>query len=164
MQNTKPLEVAVTSTERDRIIFPNEIDIAAAAESSRQIAAFLSIQAATHKIDFIDETQRRELVELPALALRLLEDILSELALGNAVKVVPIHTELTTQEAADLLSVSRPHLVKLLEAGVIPHTKIGNHRRVKFTDVMTYKAQREESALEAMDKLARQAQEVGMGY
>jgi excisionase family DNA binding protein len=94
----------------------------------------------------------------------LLGEILSELALGNAVKVVPIHTELTTQEGADILNVSRPHLVKLLDEGALPHTKTGRHRRVKFADLMAYKGQRDHASRAAMDALAAQAQELGMGY
>jgi excisionase family DNA binding protein len=112
----------------------------------------------------VDETQHREVVELPTFALRLLGEILSELALGNAVKVVPIHAELTTQEGADMLNVSRPHLVKLLDNGALPHTKTGRHRRIKFADLMTYKEQRDLASRNAMDELAAQAQELGMGY
>ena len=103
-------------------------------------------------------------VELPTSALRLLVDILAELAGGNAVKVVPIHAELTTQEAADLLNVSRPHLVKLLEDGALPHHKTGKHRRVRFADLMQFKTQRDQDSERAMAELATQAQELGMGY
>ena len=90
-------------------------------ESRRQLAAFLSTKLETQRIELVDEQQKRQVVEMPAFALRLLDNILSELALGNAVKVVPIHAELTTQEAADLLNVSRPHLVKLLDEGDSSH-------------------------------------------
>jgi excisionase family DNA binding protein len=92
--------------------------------------------------------------------LRFLVDILAELANGNAVKVVPMHAELTTQEAADLLSVSRPHLVKLLEDGALPFHRTGKHRDVRLTDLMRFKEAREH----AMAELARQSQEPGMGY
>jgi excisionase family DNA binding protein len=94
----------------------------------------------------------------------LLVDILAELADGNAVKVVPVHAELTTQEAADMLNVSRPHLVKLLEDGVLPFHRTGKHRRVRFADLMQYKDVRDRASEEAMAELARQAQESGMGY
>lgn len=146
-----------------RTILPDEKEIAAAVESSRQLAAFLTTKLETQRIELVDATQR-EVVEIPTFALRLLGDILSELALGNAVKVVPIHAELTTQEAADILNVSRPHLVKLLDQGALPHTKTGRHRRIRFADLMTYKQQRDQASRDAMDELAAQAQELGMGY
>ena len=94
----------------------------------------------------------------------LLGDILAELADGNAVKVVPVHAELTTQEAADLLNVSRPHLVKLLEDGRLPFHKTGKHRRVRFADLMSFKDHRDQIREQAMEQLAKQAQELGLGY
>ena len=93
-----------------------------------------------------------------------LVDILAELADGNAVKVVPVHAELTTQEAADLLNVSRPHFVKLLEDGVLAFHRTGKHRRVRFADLMQYKEARERASEQAMAELAQQSQELGMGY
>ena len=75
-----------------------------------------------------------------------------------------VPAELTTQEAADLLNVSRPHLVKLLEAGALPFHKTGKHRRVRFADLMQYKSVQDRNSELAMEALARQAQELGMGY
>lgn len=154
----------MTSADLTRTILPDEKEKAAAVASSRQLAAFLSTTLDTQRIELVDDAQQREVIELPTFALRLLGEILSELAMGNAVKVVPIHAELTTQEAADLLNVSRPHLVKLLDEGVLPHTKTGRHRRVRFADLMGYKEQREQASRGAMDELAAQAQALGMGY
>ncbi|MFN3581832.1 MAG: helix-turn-helix domain-containing protein [Pseudomonas sp.] len=154
----------MTATDRARTVLPDDREIAVAVESSRQIAVFLSTKFETQRIELVDQAQQREVVEVPTFALRLLGDILSELALGNAVQIVPIHAELTTQEAADLLNVSRPHLVKLLDAGELPHTKIGSHRRVKFADLMVYKAQRDQTSRAALNELTSQAQELGMGY
>ena len=154
----------MTTVDLTRTLLPDEKEIAAAAASSRQLAAFLTSKLETQRIELVDESQQREVVELPTFALRLLGEILSELALGNAVKVVPIHAELTTQEGADMLNVSRPHLVKLLDNGVLPHTKTGRHRRIKFTDLMAYKEQRDRTSRDAMDELAAQAQGLGMGY
>ncbi|HCF9255146.1 TPA: helix-turn-helix domain-containing protein [Pseudomonas aeruginosa] len=154
----------MTTAELIRTMLPNEKEIAAAVESRRQLAAFLSTKLETQRIEILDDEQRPHTVQLPAFALRLLDEILSELAMGNAVKVVPIHAELTTQEGADLLNVSRPHLVKLLDENVIPHTKVGRHRRVKFADLMDYKQRRTAESRQAMDELAAQAQELGMGY
>lgn len=148
----------------NRTMLPDERAITTAVESSRQLAAFLSTKCETQRIELVGEAQQRETIELPTFALRLLGEILSELALGNAVKVVPIHAELTTQEGADMLNVSRPHLVKLLDEGALPHTKTGRHRRIKFADLMAYKERRDQASHSAMDELAEQAQELGMGY
>jgi excisionase family DNA binding protein len=154
----------MTTADLIRSILPDEKAIAAATESSRQIAAFVSMKLDTQHIEPIDEAQRRQSVELPTIALKLLGDILNELALGNGVRVVPVHAELTTQEGADMLNVSRPHLVKLLDEGQIRHTKTGSHRRIKFTDMMAYKADRDRMSRVAMDELAKQGQELDMGY
>jgi excisionase family DNA binding protein len=148
----------------NRAMLPGEKEINAAAESGRQLAAFLSTKDETQRIELIDDSQQREVIELPTFALRLLGEILSELALGNTVKVVPIHAELTTQEGADMLNMSRPHLVKLLDEGALPHTKTGRHRRIKFNDLMAYKEQRDQDSYAAMDELTAQAQELDMGY
>lgn len=154
----------MTIADLDRTMLPGDKEIAAAVESRRQLAAFLSTKLEAQRIEIVDDEQRLHTLQLPVFALRLLDEILSELAMGNAVKVVPIHAELTTQEGADLLNVSRPHLVKLLDESVIPHTKVGRHRRVKFADLMAYKQRRDAESRQAMDELAAQAQELGMGY
>lgn len=105
----------------------------------------------------------RDLI-LPRSALALLRDILAELARGNGVNIVPVHAELTTQEAANLLNVSRPHVIKLLEVGEIPYNKVGTHRRIALNDLMAYKKRRDAKSEEALAELARQAQEEDMGY
>jgi len=79
-------------------------------------------------------------LELPAGAVALLMDILRAMAAGQGVTIIPESAELTTVEAAGLLNVSRPFLIKMLEDGVIPHRKVGKHRRVRLEDVMAYKA------------------------
>ena len=94
----------------------------------------------------------------------MLVDVLSELAEGNAVKVVPIHAELTTQEAADMLNVSRPHFVKLLESGALAFHKTGKHRRIRFADLMAFKTEQDRASAQAMEALAKQAQELQLGY
>jgi len=101
---------------------------------------------------------------LPGYAINLLLAMLTEMSKGNAITVMPIHAELSTQETAELLNVSRPHLVNLLEQGKIPFRKVGTHRRVLANDVFDYKQRIDEARFKALDDLAAQAQELGMGY
>ncbi|TDV55881.1 excisionase family DNA binding protein [Pseudomonas graminis] len=140
--------------------FPEAREVAAAVQGQRDLAAYLTTRTDTQRIEIYDAGNKAHTVNLPTSALRLLVEILGELALGNSVKVVPVHAELTTQEAADLLNVSRPHLVKLLEEGALPHFKTGRHRKVLFSDLMTLKNKRDEANREAMDDLSRLSEEL----
>ncbi|HHL4083664.1 MULTISPECIES: helix-turn-helix domain-containing protein [unclassified Burkholderia] len=151
-------------TSMSDTILPVEREVQAAVEGQRALAAYLATRTEIQRIQIFDDENRAHQVELPTSALRLLVDILAELADGNAVKVVPVHAELTTQEAADLLNVSRPHLIKLLELKALPYHKTGKHRRVRFSDLMRYKTERDQASASAMEELSRQAQAFGMGY
>ena len=154
----------MTNTTQSKMALPAEREVQAAVQGQRALAAYLATRFETQHIQIFDDRNQAHQVELPTSALRLLVDILAELADGNAVKVVPVHAELTTQEAADMLNVSRPHLVKLLEDGKLPFHRTGKHRRVRFADLMQYKDARNHASEEAMAELARQAQELEMGY
>jgi excisionase family DNA binding protein len=101
---------------------------------------------------------------IPEIAFQLLQKILEELALGHAVALAPLEREVSTQTAADVLNVSRPYLIKLLETGKIPFRKTGTHRRIRLTDVLEYKARMDADADRAYAELVQQAQELGMGY
>lgn len=101
---------------------------------------------------------------LPSFAINMLLDVLTEMSKGNSVTVMPIHAELSTQQTAELLNVSRPYLVNLLESGKIPFRKVGAHRRVMAKDVIEYQKFIDNERLKALDHLAVQAQEFGMGY
>lgn len=139
---------------------PTEQEAKLARESSRQLAACIG-QGETAQLRVIDGKQD---LTVPVSALRLLVDILAQMAEGNAVTIVPIHAELTTQQAADFLNVSRPHLVEVLERNELPYHKVGTHRRILFKDLLEYRERRQESRKQALDELARQAQDLGMGY
>ncbi|GKX60149.1 helix-turn-helix domain-containing protein [Leminorella grimontii] len=120
---------------------PREIELAQ--RGKRELIAHLSTKLETQRISILDADSKTHTIELPTSALTMLIDILGELAAGNAVQIVPVHAELTTQEAANMLNVSRPHMVKLLEEGKLPFHKTGRHRRVLFADLMAYKKARE---------------------
>jgi excisionase family DNA binding protein len=154
----------MTNTALSNVTLPVEREMEAAIQGQRALAAFLATGFETQRIQIFDDKNQAHQIELPTSALRLLVDILSELSNGNAVRVVPIHAELTTQEAADLLNVSRPHLVKLLEEGALPHHRTGKHRRVRFENLMHFKGERDQASERAMEELAKQAQELEMGY
>ena len=101
-------------------------------------------------------------LKLPNSVYTLLRQLVSELAEGNAVTIVPVRHELTTQQAADILNVSRPFLIKLLEAGEIPFRKVGTHRRILFEDLMAYKRQRSEERQRFFRDNLQEAVELGM--
>lgn len=145
-------------TAQSKMTLPLAREVQAAVEGQRVLAAYLSTNVATQHIQILDASSQAHQIELPTSALRLLLDILAELSDGNAVKVVPVHAELTTQEAADMLNVSRPHLVKLLEDGQLAFHRTGKHRRVRFADLMAFKERRDQASQDAMEALAQQAQ------
>jgi len=103
-------------------------------------------------------------LELPAEVLGLMREILAHMANGSAVTILPVEAELTTQQAAELLGVSRPYFVRLLEDGKIPFTKVGTHRRVLAVDVLGYREARRERSKALLDDLAVEAQELDLGY
>jgi excisionase family DNA binding protein len=109
------------------------------------------------------EGQRGEEAVLPATVVSALEQVVEVLARGEAVTVVPVAQELTTQEAADMLNVSRQYLVRLVEEGDIPCTKTGTHRRLRVDDVLAYKRRRDRQRKKTLDKLEQLSQEYG-GY
>ena len=146
----------------NEVVTPSKADAALAREMSEKLAAHLG-QKGGLRLELKTGTESEELV-LPPSALRLLVRALSELGQGNAVTLTPIHAELTTQQAADLLNVSRPHLVKLLDDGAIPGRKVGSHRRVLLTDLLAYRRDFGVKRHAALDELAALSQDLDMGY
>jgi len=142
--------------ERDPIAL-QENDSELAASASRALAR---AKDSLVKITLDDGTE----LALPKAVRELLVKILTEVSHGNMVNIVPVHAELSTQEAANLLNVSRPYLIKLLERGELKFHKAGTHRRIKFTDLRAYQEKQESTRERAMTDLAQQAQELDMGY
>ena len=101
---------------------------------------------------------------LPRQALILFRDLLADMGQGDAVAIVPLHAEMTTQQAADILNVSITYLVTLLEKGELRYTKVGTHRRIRLNDLMKYKNKIREQSTKAMDELVSIAQENDLGY
>lgn len=151
----------MTNSILDSLTLPAPKEIEAAVRGQRELAAYLSTKMETQKISIQDAENNTRQIELPTSSLTILMSILGELAAGNAVQVVPVHAELTTQEAANILNVSRPHLVKLLEEGKLPFHKTGRHRRVFFADLMKYKELRDNESNKRMQELADHSQSLG---
>ena len=145
-------------------IMPSESEMELARASSRILSALTLKKAKS--VDILLETgnHHRNTVTLPLSAFKLLITILTQMAEGNAITLIPIHAELTTQEAADLLNVSRPYLIRLLEEKKIPFRKVGTRRRVLFQDLMDYKAKIDNARRKTLDELAEEAQNLDMGY
>lgn len=105
-----------------------------------------------------------EVVSIPLKALQLLNAIISNMAQGRSIALMPTDAEVSTQQAADLLNVSRPHLIKLLEKGEIPHKKVGSHRRILLQDIVKYESNFKADRRKKLDYLAKEAQQLNLGY
>ena len=148
----------------DQLVPPNARESEIARESSRKLSPF-SRKSLRMTIPKPGTGGREEIdVELPAQAVAALVMILTEMAEGNSVTLIPIHAELTTQEAADLLNVSRPYLIKLIEEKKLPCRKVHTHRRIAVTDLLEFKRRSDAARQQALQDLADDAQENGMGY
>jgi excisionase family DNA binding protein len=144
------------------LVTPTDEEAKVAVESSRTLAAHAG--GSGLRVEIKNGDGGGEELVLPAPAVRLLLNVLTELGQGNAVALDTVQPELSTQQAAGLLNVSRPYLVKLLDEGAIPSRKVGTHRRVLREDVLAYKRDIDEKRLKALEELAEQAQELDMGY
>jgi excisionase family DNA binding protein len=143
-------------------VAPTAADALVARESARLLGPALAKANGTVQLRVGEPDGTDEPVTIPAAAFRLLVSILAEMARGHAVRVIPHHAELTTQEAAELLNVSRPYVVRLLDDGRIPSHRVGTHRRVLFKDVVTYRDEHRRARETILDRLTTLDQELGL--
>ena len=151
--------------EMKATVSPTADDIQLAREAGRRLTQFLAAQPELSlRVQIEQENQPGESITIPVAAYQLLNGILNEMAQGNAVTLIPMHAELTTQQAARVLNVSRPFLIEQLEKGVIPYRMVGTHRRVMFKDLTEYKQTMDRNRLNALEELSAIDQELGLGY
>lgn len=136
------------------------------AEQAKQSSRTLSKYATADRVhlSLLGHNGESDDLVLPGHVLQILLDVLSEMSQGNAISLIHYHQELSTQEATNLLNVSRPFLVKLLEQGDIPFRKVGAHRRVLLQDILDYKETIDQQRNKVLDELAQLSQDEGMGY
>jgi len=139
---------------------PTESDATLAKETSRLLASRVR-SSAPLKFRVLD-APKGETLRIPAPAVRMLVRILEEMARGNAVTLIPVQAEVTTQEAADMLNISRPSLIQLLDEDKIRYRKVGTHRRVRFESLMAYKRAADTERRAALAELAAYDQEIGI--
>ena len=136
---------------------------AAIAHSSGQVLSRYAGMDQPLKLRVRDSEQEQP-IELPAGAVELLMHVLEAMAAGQGVTLIPQSAELTTVQAADVLNVSRPFLIKLLDQKAIPHRKVGKHRRVRMEDAMAYKNTVDREREQVLEQLTREAQTYDVGY
>lgn len=141
---------------------PSEQEAELARASGRDLSVVLSSRAETQQFDFKDDRGATRTVTLPTSFVRLMVEALAEIGQGNAVSLIPIHAELTSQEAADVLNVSRPYLIQLLDKGEIPFRKVNTHRRIRYDDVLAYKNRVDADRRAALEELSALHQEMGL--
>lgn len=151
---------------------PSQEEITAAREAARRLskmggAPVSFVVESQEAADEAKEAKPRkgrqpEPITLPANIFKTIIKLLAEMGNGNAVQVVPLQAELTTQQAADLLNVSRPHLIKLLEQEKIPFRKVGTHRKVLARDLITYRDRTDLARREGLTRMVADDEEIGL--
>lgn len=131
---------------------------------SQGLSAVIDTKSDAQEFSLTDREGVAHKVSIPMNALRMFVELLNHLGQGNMVKLVPIHAELTTQEAADLLNISRPTMIKLLDEDALPYRRIGNRRKILFADLQAYKSRLARDRLAVLAELNELDQELGLGY
>jgi len=143
---------------------PTQRDQKIAQENVEAIEKIVQKYQSARKPIEIEITGEKTRIKIPPSAFRFLNTVLQLMAKGKAITIIPSDTEISTQQAAEMLNVSRPHVVKLLEKGELPCHKVGTHRRIKLKDLEDYKAKMDKKRRKLLEELAKQAQELDMRY
>jgi len=146
------------------VLDPDDLTEAQMAHLREHLSQLLKMAESGRGFLRVEREGKQETVPLPSSYLRAFARALAEVAEGRRVAVEPEEQELTTSEAADFLNVSRPYLTRLLKERKIPHRKVGTHRRVQLRDLHAYREQMRVEAEDALQQLADEAQELGIGY
>ncbi len=143
----------------DEVLEPSVEEIGAARTAARAFSALdrgAAVSLVPHGKPKVDP------ITIPASIFRVIVKLLAEMGNGNAVAVVPVSAELTTQQAADLLNVSRPHLIKLANDGVLPFRMVGTHRKLLARDVLNYRDKADAGRRAALAAMVVQDEELGL--
>jgi len=146
---------------RSELAIPSENE----ARLAREVSEALTAHDAARKglrVQVPGAGGKAKTLDLPPAAVRLVIEMLKEMGSGNAVTLVPVEAEITTQQAADFLNVSRPYVVGLIDKGVLPARMVGNQRRLPLKDVVIYKAEEHAKRLKALAELSALDQELGL--
>ena len=111
---------------------------------------------------FITDSRQEEPIEIPAAAIAVLSDVLKFMSQGHGLTLFPRLAEVTTMEAADILNVSRPYVIKLLEKGAMPYRMVGRHRRIRLKDLIDYKDRIDRERVAILDQMVAEAEELGL--
>ena len=153
----------MTQPNLSSLTIPDEEMTASAAEAAAKFASYLREHPTpSGRVVLCVPDAPDTRVTVPAEAFRLFIDLLDRLSQGSAVTIAPVDAQLTTQQAAELLNVSRPYLVKLLETGEIPFKKVGSHRRILLRDILDYKRRDDERRDEILRELTREAEDLNL--
>jgi excisionase family DNA binding protein len=140
---------------------PDEAEVSTAVTAVPQVKDYLATHPGSDAVRLVVDDEHRDALTVPRSAVELLARILDHMARGEGVALVPSHAELTTQQAADLLNVSRPFLIGLLDTEEIEYRKVGKHRRIKAESLMDYKRKDDLRRRQAADDLTALSQEMG---
>jgi excisionase family DNA binding protein len=142
---------------------PDQIDITTSVEALPHVKDYLARHQEQQTVHLtVADEHGDEVLIVPRGAVELLARILAHMAAGQGVSVVPAHAELTTQQAADLLNVSRPFLIGLLDAGEIDYRRVGKHRRIKAASLIDYLREDDQRRRDAADELSALTQDLGL--